>query len=85
MKKYIYLIVLSIILPNYFPENGSLLNYTHVLFEWDQIQDSDLYELQISDNSDFANIISSATTPSLSYIEKEIIDWESTYFWRIRV
>ena len=84
MKKYIYLIVLSIILPNYFPANGSLLNYTHVLFEWDQIQDSDLYELQISDNSDFANIISSATTPSLSYIEKEIIDWESTYFWRIR-
>ena len=84
MKKYIYLVVLSILLPNYFPENESLLNYTHVIFEWSQIQDSDLYEIQISNNSDFTNIVSSATTPSLVYIEKNSIDWDNEYFWRIR-
>ena len=35
------------------PENGSSLNYIHVLFEWDQEPDAIFYNLQVSENSTF--------------------------------
>ena len=73
------------------PADGSSINYTHVLFEWDQEvnawgYENDVieYEIQISTNSDFSSILSSAFISSLIYIESENIDWSDTYYWRVR-
>ena len=35
------------------PENGSQLNYIHVLFEWEQINDAISYNFQLDNNNDF--------------------------------
>ena len=84
MKKYVYLIVLSLLIPNILPVDGAQLNYTHVLFEWAQIEDAESYEIQISDSNNFSNILSTVTTQSLVYIEKNNIDWDGQYYWRLR-
>ena len=66
------------------PENNSEISYTHVLFEWDQIYNAMSYEIQISTDNEFANVLVSEIVPSLIYINKENLNWDSTYFWRIR-
>ena len=40
-----------------FPEKGQELNYTHVLFEWDQEPNAGFYNLQISNSESFDNVI----------------------------
>ena len=58
MKKYITLAFLSILNANPIsPENGSVLNFIHVLFEWEQISEASYYELEVSDDINFSNII----------------------------
>ena len=84
MRKYIYLIIVSLSIPNIAPIDESNLNYTHVLFEWMQIEGADSYEIQISDDTNFTNILTSVTSESLIYIEKNVIDWSSQYYWRVR-
>ena len=66
-----------------YPQNNSELNYTHVLFEWNQIPEADSYNLYIAKDSLFNDIIRTVTVNSLVFIEKENIDWESNYFWRL--
>tara|TARA_B100002052_G_scaffold79082_2_gene72120 strand:+ start:1296 stop:3443 length:2148 start_codon:yes stop_codon:yes gene_type:complete len=73
------------------PVDGSSLNYTHILFEWDQEvnawgNENDIieYEIQISTNSNFSSILSSAFTSSLIYVESDNINWSDTYYWRVR-
>ena len=39
------------------PENNASLNYTHVLFEWEQIESTLSYELQISSDNLFSDIV----------------------------
>jgi len=65
------------------PENGSELTYVHVLFEWEEIPGSTDYELQVSESSNFTNPLSISTAEP-SYIEKDFINWQSSYFWRVR-
>ncbi len=58
MKRYLLLVLLSILKAGPIsPEDGTILNYTHVLFEWEQIPEADYYELEIAENTDFSNII----------------------------
>ena len=73
------------------PGNGVSLNYTHILFEWEQVvnawgYETDIieYEIQISTSASFSPIISSASTSSLIYIESSNIGWSDTYYWRVR-
>ena len=35
------------------PENGSTLNYIHVLFEWEQINDAVSYNFQLDNSNSF--------------------------------
>ncbi len=88
MNKYIYLILLSLFNSIFAellkPQDNSNLNYTHILFEWDQISGADSYQLQLSLNDDFSNIILDLIDSSLIHIETDVIDWSSSYFWRIR-
>ena len=86
MRNYLFIIFLfnflfSVILR---PENNSQVSYTHVLFEWEQIHNATSYEIQISSDDQFTNTLVSEIVSSLIYIDKENLDWNSTYFWRIR-
>jgi len=66
------------------PENNSTLQHLHVLFEWEQEPETDHYEIQISENSDFSNLMINVDANTLVYIEKDVLDWNSTFHWRIR-
>ena len=66
------------------PENNSNINYTHVLFEWEQIENASEYHIQISEDVNFSNILTDTISESLIYIEKSNINWNSNYYWRLR-
>ena len=66
------------------PLNNSILNYTHILFEWEQIEDASFYVLQISLDNSFSNIFIETTSSSLIHIQKTDISWNSNYFWRVK-
>ncbi|MEC7855483.1 MAG: hypothetical protein VYC61_01975, partial [Candidatus Neomarinimicrobiota bacterium] len=57
------------------PVNNSILNYVHVLFEWEQIPDALEYRLQVSTESDFSLPFTDTIVSSLIYIDKENIEW----------
>ena len=67
-----------------FPSNNSIINYVHVLFEWDQIPDTYEYRVQVSTASDFSEVVTDTTVSFLIYIDDNNIQWSSDYFWRIR-
>lgn len=66
------------------PLNGSEIQYVHVVFEWEQIPEASSYEIEISTSSDFSGPMVQFVDNSLLFIEKEFIDWDQTYFWRVR-
>ena len=66
------------------PTNNSILNYIHVLFEWNQYPEAENYDLEISTDSLFNSVIRTANVSSLIFIEKETINWDSEYYWRLR-
>ena len=66
------------------PLNNSNLSYTHILFEWEQIEDASFYVLQISLDNSFSNIFIETTSSSLIHIQKTDISWDSNYFWRVK-
>ena len=66
------------------PANNSILNYVHILFEWEQIPDAIEYRLQISTDNNFSTIVSDTIISSLVFIDKNHIDWSSDYFLRIK-
>ena len=66
------------------PVNNSILNYVHVLFEWDQIPDALEYRFQVSSEDDFSSVVSDTIVSSLVFIDRNNIEWSSNYFWRIR-
>jgi len=66
------------------PVNGSEIQYVHVVFEWEQIPEASSYEIEISTSSDFSDPMVQFVDNSLLFIEKEFIDWDQTYFWRVR-
>ena len=54
------------------PANGSQLNYIHVLFEWEQINDALSYNFMLDDDVNFNSPILNFNTYSLAYIEDEL-------------
>ena len=66
------------------PTNGGNLTYIHVLFEWEEEPNAIEYEFQLSVSEDFNNPLVSTNTTDLFYIDKDNINWESNYFWRVR-
>ena len=85
MKYFLFIILSSfsygqLITPN----DNAHLNHVHVLFEWEQVPEASGYELQVSQKSDISNDMIQVSNNSLVYIERDYIDWESIYFWRVR-
>ena len=66
------------------PPNESLINRTHVLFEWEQLAEADNYQLQVSNSIDFEELLIDINVSSLIHIETENIEWNTNYFWRVR-
>ena len=51
------------------PESGSHLNYSQILFEWEQMPGVELYNLKVNNDNNFLSTIINITTEKLSYIE----------------
>ncbi len=85
MKRFIlYLIFISLSFGELLqPEDGNQLNYIHVLFEWEQEPDAVAYRIEISTDSNFSNPEVSHIDSSLIYIETEMVEWQTTYYWRV--
>ena len=69
------------------PYDGQIISYTHILFEWDQQPDAIEYQIQLSNSDSFedvSNLLLDIQTSKLIYLYKDYIDWNSTYFWRVR-
>jgi len=66
------------------PENGAQLNYIHILFEWEQTPQTSIYQIQVSESDNFSNPIVDVIDSTLCFIETESIDWDKSYYWRIR-
>ena len=66
------------------PEAEDFLKTVHVWFEWNQEPDASSYNLQISQDESFDSIIQDIEITKPLYIEKDEIDWDSNYFWRVR-
>ena len=49
------------------PENGSEIQYTHVVFEWEQIPEASSYEIEISTSPDFSESMVQHIDNSLYY------------------
>tara|TARA_Y100000766_G_scaffold264956_1_gene258152 strand:+ start:313 stop:2238 length:1926 start_codon:yes stop_codon:yes gene_type:complete len=66
------------------PEDNEFLKTIHVWFEWDQEPDASQYNLQISSDEFFENIITDINIVKPLHIEKNSLDWNSTFYWRVR-
>ena len=66
------------------PEDGATLSHIHILFEWKQIPEAISYDIQISEDINFSSIIYEATDSSLAHIDRNNLNWQTTYYWRIR-
>ena len=85
MKNIILIFFISTAFSNLItPEDGATLNRTHVLFEWKQIPEAISYDIQISEDEEFSSIVYEATDSSLAYIDRTNLNWQTTYYWRIR-
>ena len=85
MKKFILSLLISFAYSNLItPEDGSTLNRIHVLFEWEQIPEALSYDLQVSEDINFSSVVFEVTDSSLAHIDRNSLDWETAYYWRIR-
>ena len=67
------------------PYDNQYISYIHILFEWEQEPDAELYNIQVSTNSDFSNLILDLDTTEILYIFKDdTINWSTRYYWRVR-
>ena len=66
------------------PYNGEYLNYIYIEFEWDQIPQADYYELQISHDLEFSNLVLDIDHSNTLFIDRASLEWDKTYYWRIR-
>ena len=69
------------------PYNNQIISYRHILFEWEQQPNAIEYQIQLSNTDSFENnpnLLLDIQTSNLVYIYKDDIDWDNTYFWRVR-
>ena len=66
------------------PENGDELNYIHVLFEWEQETDVIEYNLQVSTQQFFNNLLLDIYEATNVFIDKDNFNWDDTYYWKVR-
>ena len=81
MKLYLVLIFSSVLYANpIFPGNGAILNYIHVLFEWEQTPNTNYYNIEIAEDVNFSNIVYITTDSTLCFIERNHLEWDEEYY-----
>ena len=66
------------------PGNGSTLYHRHVFFRWEQIPDAIEYDFQITKDPLFQSDVIQISVSDIGLLDRENIEWESTYHWRVR-
>ena len=66
------------------PHNLDTLNYLYIPFEWSQTPGTQNYQIQISNDSNFEDIIYDEYNPYLLKVIENIFEWDSEYYWRCR-
>jgi len=66
------------------PTEAERVNYLHIPFEWDQESSAVGYNLQVSSSSEFDTLLLNVNISKTLYLLTDGINWESTYFWRVR-
>ena len=66
------------------PPDGSELSYIHVMFRWGTENNAISYEFELSNSEDFSSVLINDSVTDTIYLIKEFIDWQSTYFWRVK-
>ncbi len=73
------------------PAEGDTLNYTHVLFKWDQIYNARSYQLQVATNDTVGGVDPFVSSPPIDLIDTTLLvivddglNWDEAYVWRIR-
>ena len=64
------------------PTPQSTLNYTQVLFEWEQIPGVELYNLQVYTNE--ADLLINIETESLTYLSTSELHWSDLFYFAVR-
>ena len=67
-----------------FPAFDEKLTYSKITFEWDEIPGATLYKIQLSTKADFSTLVFSAKTASLEYPYATALNFDTTYYWRIK-
>lgn len=66
------------------PTDGALgVAVSNTSFTWDPTPNASGYTFELSDASDFSNIIDSATTASAGYTSAVDLDPDTVYYWRV--
>jgi len=88
MKRLLFILLLSSISFVFgtlvSPSDGDELNYIHILFEWEQQPDAIGYNLQVSTDEFFNNLILDVDETYTVYIDSDNFNWNDTYYWRVR-
>ena len=85
MKFFIILICFSKLFGDLiYPPNNHKINHIHVMFEWGKVNETTSYEIELSNSSSFSNLLFNNSTSDTSIIIQENINWQSTYYWRVK-
>ena len=66
------------------PENLDTLSTIHILFEWEQEPYAIDYNIQVSKTATFDNILIDTNSYNLIYKDKNNLEWNNEYHWRVR-
>ena len=66
------------------PDADAYINYKHVPFEWNQEPDAIGYNLQVSTQVTFNNLLIDTNVQSTLHIDIDNVGWNDTYYWRVR-
>lgn len=67
----------------YLPEDGDFFEDTTPYFEWSEIPEVQLYQIQVDNDSDFSSPEISASTKFTSFIPPSALD-NGMYYWKVR-
>tara|TARA_Y100000590_G_C15695107_1_gene1004840 strand:+ start:298 stop:2199 length:1902 start_codon:yes stop_codon:yes gene_type:complete len=80
-RLFLFLVIFSISYADLLNPEGNLRT-VHVLFEWEQEPDAVSYNLRIYDSNN--SIIQDIEEPTTIYIEKNLLNWDTDYYWQVR-
>lgn len=66
------------------PENGSIDVSVNPQLSWEAVVDADEYQIQVSANSNFTNIVVDDNSTSLSYNVTYDLEYLTQYWWRVK-